>query len=252
MARKPLTVSVVIPVYNEERTFEELFRRVRAVPIDKEIIVVDDGSTDGTRDLLARIQSGEAKVLFHDRNRGKGAALRTGFAVATGDVLIVQDADLEYNPQEYGKLLQPIRDDRADVVFGVRFTPPSRAPYPVSYLINSTITQLSNLLTGLALSDIETCYKVFRRELLEQLHLEENRFGFDPEFTSKIAGLLCRVDEVSVSYARRSYREGKKIGMRDAVRALWCILKYPPRGRDRRATRVRGSRAGLAAPRTRP
>ena len=241
MAAQPLTVSVVIPVYNEERTFEELLRRVRAVPIDKEIIVVDDGSTDGTRDLLAHVASGDTKVLFHDRNRGKGAALRTGFAVATGDVLIVQDADLEYDPQDYLKLLQPIRDDKAVVVFGVRFTPPSRAPYPVSYFINSTITQLSNLFTGLGLSDIETCYKVFRRELLLPLQLQENRFGFDPEFTSKIAGLPCRVQEVSVSYARRSYKEGKKIGFRDGVRALWCILTYPPRPQDRRATRVRGT-----------
>jgi len=163
------------------------------------------------------------------------------FAASTGEIIIVQDADLEYDPQDYLKLLQPIRDDKADVVFGVRFTPPSRAPYPVSYFINSTITQLSNLFTGLGLSDIETCYKVFRRELLLPLQLQENRFGFDPEFTSKIAGLPCRVQEVSVSYARRSYKEGKKIGFRDGVRALWCILTYPPRPQDRRATRVRGT-----------
>ena len=233
-----MTVSVIIPVFNEAGTVVELLRQVQAVPIAKEIIVVDDGSTDGTRALLAGIADASTKVLFHDRNRGKGAALRTGFAVATGDILIVQDADLEYDPQEYLKLLEPIRTGKADVVYGVRFTPPRRAPYLFSFLINTALTRLSNLFTGLALTDIETCYKVFPRASLQYLRLVENRFGFDPEFTSKIAALPYRVAEVPVRYSRRGYREGKKIGVRDALRAVWCIVRYPPYGRARLARRV--------------
>jgi glycosyltransferase involved in cell wall biosynthesis len=261
MRDRPLTVSVVIPVYNEARTVEELLRRVRAVGLVTEIIVVDDGSTDGTRELIEQFRGqqdhngavprgvsesrreADLKILLHDRNRGKGAALHTGFAVATGDVLIVQDADLEYDPQDYQKLLQPIRDDRADVVYGVRVARGGRVVNgPVSHFFlssfNTGLTWLSNQFTKLDLSDIETCYKAFRREILESLHLEENRFAFDPEFTSKIAALPCRVDEVAISYARRTYREGKKIGMRDAMEALWCVVKYPPRASARRATRA--------------
>jgi len=240
MEGAPLTISVVIPVYNEANTFQELLRRVRDVPIQKEIIVIDDGSTDGTRELLNNLPA-DIKVLFHDRNRGKGAALRTGFAVATGDILIVQDADLEYDPQDYLKLLEPIRQGQADVVYGVRFTPPKRAPYFWSFLINTALTRLSNLFTNLGLSDIETCYKVFPRAALPQLRLRENRFGFDPEFTSKIAALPYRIVEVPVSYSRRSYKEGKKIGVRDGFRAIWCVLRYPPRRSARRARRARGT-----------
>jgi glycosyltransferase involved in cell wall biosynthesis len=262
MRDRALTLSVVIPVYNEAPTVEELLRRVRAVSVVSEIIVVDDGSTDGTRRVLERLAQGEPseprmpsgapranggpplKILLHDRNRGKGAALHTGFAAATGDVLIVQDADLEYDPQDYPKLLQPIREDRADVVYGVRVAPGGRVVNgPVSHfflsLFNTGLTWLSNQFTKLNLKDIETCYKAFRREILEPLHLQENRFAFDPEFTSKIAGLPCRVDEVEISYTRRTYGQGKKIGMRDAIEAIWCVVKYPPRGNARRATRAR-------------
>ncbi|HKT79431.1 MAG TPA: glycosyltransferase family 2 protein [Vicinamibacterales bacterium] len=239
MPSQPLTVSVIVPVFNEVRTVQELLHRVRAVPIDLEVIVVDDGSTDGTRDLLARLPL-DVKVILHDRNRGKGAALRTGFAAASGDVLIVQDADLEYDPSEYPKLLQPIRDGRADVVYGVRFRGANRSSM-LSRLFNSAITWISNRFTGLELSDIETCYKVFPRRFLEPLNLQEDRFGFDPEFTSKIAALPCLVDEVAVSYVRRSYRDGKKIGLRDAVRALWCVIRYPPPRRKRLARRVTGT-----------
>jgi glycosyltransferase involved in cell wall biosynthesis len=235
----PLSVSVVIPAFNEAATIQQLIQRVRAVPLDLEIIVVDDGSTDGTRDLLSRLPV-DVRVILHDRNRGKGAALRTGFAAARGDVLIVQDADLEYDPAEYAKLLQPIRDDKADVVYGVRFHAPNAVPL-LSYTFNGSITWLSNRFTGLGLSDIETCYKVFRRELLARLELRENRFGFDPEFTSKIAALPCRVAEVEVTYVRRSYREGKKIGLRDAFRAVYCVLAYAPRAGGRRARRVAGT-----------
>jgi glycosyltransferase involved in cell wall biosynthesis len=230
-------VSVVIPVFNEAATVEELIRRVLAVPIRKELIVVDDGSTDGTSALIDALPR-EVKVLRHDRNMGKGAALRTGFAVATGSVLIVQDADLEYDPQEYLKLLLPIFEGRADVVYGVRFRPPGRARYPWALVVNAALTRFSNFFSGLDLSDEATCYKIIRREILDQIRLEENHFGFDPEFTAKIAALPCRVAELPVGYVRRSYAEGKKIGLRDGFRALWCMVKYAPPRAVRRAQRV--------------
>jgi glycosyltransferase involved in cell wall biosynthesis len=239
MTGKPSVLSVVIPVYNEVATVEELLRLVRAVPIDKQIVIVDDGSTDGTRDVLKRIPPGDdVKVLFHDRNRGKGAALRTGLVEATGDILIVQDADLEYDPQEYLKLLPPILEGRADIVFGVRFVPPHRTKYRWALFVNTVLTWFSNAFTGLGLSDEATCYKVFRREILGQVELKENRFGFDPEFTAKIAGLPVRIAEVPVSYVRRSYGEGKKIGLGDGFRALWCMVRYAPSAHNRRAKRV--------------
>ncbi len=235
-AAAPL-VSVIIPVFNEAATVEQLIRRVRDVPIRKELIVIDDGSTDATVDVIAKLPE-DIRVLKHDRNRGKGAALRTGFAVATGSVLIVQDADLEYDPQEYLKLLPPIFEGRADVVYGVRFKPPKRARYPWALFVNAVLTRFSNFFSGLDLTDEATCYKVFRRDILDRIHLEENYFGFDPEFTAKIAGLPCRVTEVPVGYVRRSYADGKKIGLQDAFRALWCMVKYAPPRSERRARRV--------------
>jgi glycosyltransferase involved in cell wall biosynthesis len=224
-----MRLSVVIPVYNERRTLLSVLERVQAVPLDKEIIVVDDCSTDGTRDLLrSTALPPNVRVLFHDVNRGKGAALRTGFAAASGDVVIVQDADLEYDPREYPRLIQPIEDDRADVVFGSRFAggDSHRVLYFWHFVGNRVLTLCSNALTDLNLTDMETCYKVFRREVLERITIEENRFGFEPEITAKVARLGARVYEVGISYDGRTYDEGKKIGWKDGVRALYCILKY--------------------------
>jgi glycosyltransferase involved in cell wall biosynthesis len=224
-----LKLSVVIPVYNERATVAELLRRVLAVAIDKEVILVDDGSSDGTREILAGLESRPGiRVIQHERNRGKGAALRTGFAAAQGDVVLVQDADLEYDPEDYHRLLQPIAAGRADVVLGSRFigSGPHRVLYYWHYVGNRALTTLSNVFTNLNLSDMETCYKVFRREVLDGLEIEESRFGFEPEIVAKVARGRWRVYEVGVSYSGRTYNEGKKIGWRDGVRAVWCILKY--------------------------
>ena len=224
-----MKLSVVIPVYNEVGSILELLARVRAVPLDKEIIMVDDNSTDGTRDLLQSLpRSGDLTLLFHQINQGKGAALRTGIAAAAGDIVIIQDADLEYDPQEYSKLMRPIIDGRADVVFGSRFGggETHRVLYFWHSVGNRVLTLLSNMLTNLNLTDMEVCYKLFRRELIQGITIEENRFGFEPEITAKVAKLGCRVYEVGISYSGRSYEEGKKIGWRDGLRALWCILKY--------------------------
>ena len=225
----PVTLSVVMPVYNEARTIASVIERVLAAPVDvtKEIIVVDDASTDGTRRLLESMPSGEIRLVFHDVNRGKGAAIRTGVAHATGDIVLIQDADLEYDPRDYPLLLEPILEDHADVVFGNRFHGgPHRVLYFWHYAANRFLTLLTNLLTGLNVTDMEVGYKVFRRDVLRQLTLTSDRFGFEPEVTVKIAKLGCRVYEVPIRYYGRTYQEGKKITWRDGVAALVHLLRY--------------------------
>jgi len=217
-----------MPVFNESRTIREILDRVRAVEIPKEIIIVDDGSTDGTRELLQGIAaSDDLKIVLQPQNQGKGAALRAGFACASGDIIVIQDADLEYDPAEYPALIQPILDNRADVVYGSRFLGgPHRVHLFWHYVGNKALTTLSNMLTDLNLSDMETCYKAFRREVLQKFRLRENRFGFEPEFTTKIARTRNRIYEVPISYSGRDYSEGKKIGWKDGVAAIYFILKY--------------------------
>jgi len=222
-------LSVVIPVYNERATINEIIRRVEAVEIDKEIVVVDDCSTDGTREVLKSQIEGRpgVRVLYQERNQGKGAALARGFREAIGDAVIVQDADLEYDPREYPKLLAPILDGEADAVFGSRFTgTPRRVLYFWHAVGNHLLTLFSNMLTNLNLTDMETCYKVFRREVIQSVHLESKRFGFEPEITAKLARMKVRIYEVPISYHGRSYQEGKKITWRDGVSAFWHILRY--------------------------
>jgi glycosyltransferase involved in cell wall biosynthesis len=235
-------LSVIIPVYNERRTLEEVLRRVDAVPIDKEIVVVDDGSTDGTRELLEELSTrrltggqGDAslpldsvlKIYFQPVNRGKGAALRRGFHEARGDIVIVQDADLEYDPQEYFQLIAPIESGVADVVYGSRFLGgPHRVLLFWHSIANRILTIVSNMLTNVNLTDVWTCYKAFRREIIQSLDLRENRFGFEPEVTAKIAGGHWRIYEVPISYRGRTYAEGKKIGWTDAVSGMWCVIRY--------------------------
>lgn len=224
------TLTVVIPTYNEAGTLQEVVTRVQAVEIPTEIIIVDDASTDGSAEIAARIaaSSDNVTLLRHDRNRGKGRALRTGFEEATGEFVIVQDADLEYDPADYARLLNPLLQGRADAVYGSRFLTSSehRVLYFRHYLGNRFLTLLSNLATDLNLTDMESCYKVFRRELLQSIVLEEDRFGFEPEITAKIAKAGARVYEVGISYHGRTYEQGKKIRPKDGVWALWCILKY--------------------------
>jgi glycosyltransferase involved in cell wall biosynthesis len=222
-------LSVVIPIFNEADTIDQIVAAVRAVPIDKEIILIDDCSTDGTPHRLKEIKElPGVRVLYHEFNQGKGAALRTGFAAATGELVIIQDADLEYDPQEYPRLLKPILDGKADVVFGSRFAggEAHRVVYFWHSVGNRFLTLFSNAMTNLNLTDMETCYKVFRREIIQDLKIEEDRFGFEPEITAKVAKTGCRIYEVGVSYAGRTYAEGKKIGWKDGVRAVWCIVKY--------------------------
>jgi glycosyltransferase involved in cell wall biosynthesis len=222
-----MKLSVVIPVYNEIQTIKEILDRVQSVPQDKEIIVVDDRSTDGTREWLTQISNNNITVLFHPVNRGKGAALRTGFEHCTGDIVIIQDADLEYDPGEYGRLIGPIVDGRADVVYGSRFMGgPQRVLFFWHYVGNKFLTLLSNMLTNLNLSDMETCYKVFRADLLEKITIKSNRFGFEPEITAKFARLKCRIYQIPISYSGRNYEEGKKITWRDGLAALLHIIRF--------------------------
>ena len=225
-----MKLSVIIPCYNERNTIRALVDAVRAAPYEpKEIIIVDDCSKDGTREILKQeIEKLSDKIYYHDINQGKGAALRTGIQAATGDIVIIQDADLEYDPNDYSRLLEPILDDRADVVYGSRFMG-GNAHRVLSFwhrVGNGFLTLISNIFTNLNLTDMETCYKVFRREIIQGIAIEEDRFGFEPEITSKIAKTKCRIYEVGISYYGRTYQEGKKIGWKDGVRALFCIIKY--------------------------
>jgi glycosyltransferase involved in cell wall biosynthesis len=226
-----LKLSVIIPCYNEVATIDRILAAVHASPYrDKEVIVVDDCSTDGTRErLTGELRGSMDQLVLHEVNRGKGAALRSGIRAATGDLVIIQDADLEYDPQEWPKLLQPILEGRADVVFGSRFmgAQPHRVLYFWHRVGNGVLTVFSNMLTNLNLTDMETCYKVFRREIIQSIEIEEDRFGFEPEVTAKVAKLPgCRIYEVGISYYGRTYAEGKKIGYKDGLRAIYCILKY--------------------------
>ncbi len=223
-----MKLSVVVPVYNEKDTIAEVYRRIRAVDLDKEIILVDDCSTDGTREILQGLASGDTKVYFHDKNMGKGAALRTGFEKASGDILIIQDADLEYNPVEYPKLIRPILEGRADVVYGSRFAGGEEHRVLLFWHLvgNKFLTLLSNMLTNVNLTDMETGYKAFRRDIYKKITIEENRFGFEPEVTAKVARLRARLFEVGISYAGGTYEEGKKIGWKDGISAIRCIIKY--------------------------
>ena len=224
-----MKLSIIIPCYNESSTIVSLINAVKQSPVtDREIIIVDDGSKDGTRDILDQLSDPEVRVIFHKVNQGKGAALRTGFQEATGDICIVQDADLEYDPREFPLVIQPIVEDKADVVFGSRFQSgrPHRVVYFWHRIGNGVLTLMSNFFTDLNLSDMETCYKAFRREVIQSINIRENRFGFEPEVTAKVAKMNLRIYEVGISYYGRTYDEGKKIGWKDGVRAVYCILKY--------------------------
>jgi len=224
-----MKLSVVIPVYNEKNTLLALVQRVRTVPIDKEIILIDDCSIDGTRDLLKQLQQTEPdlKIIFHEYNQGKGAALNTGFKNVSGDIVIIQDADLEYNPDEYPHLLAPILDGRADVVYGSRFLGSTQRVHLYwHYVGNKFFTLLSNIFTNINLSDMETCYKVFKASLLERFSIRSRRFGIEPEITAKFAKMKCKIYEVPISYSGRDYTEGKKINWKDGVAALFWIFYY--------------------------
>ena len=226
--RTKVAVSVLIPVYNELATIREIVRRVREAGQHDEIIIVDDCSTDGTRDVLIELDRAEdIRVIMHGYNRGKGAALRTALEHSRGDVVLIQDADLEYSPTDYAKMLAPIAAGEADVVYGSRFLAGDKQdPSWLHRLGNRCLTALSNLTTGGRLTDMETCYKVFRRDALRGMRLRENRFGFEPELTAKLARRRCRIAEVPIAYQPRSAQQGKKIGVRDGLQAIWCILRY--------------------------
>jgi glycosyltransferase involved in cell wall biosynthesis len=235
MARPCL--SVIVPCFNEEATIAALIDRVLASPWVAEVVVVDDGSTDGSRRLLGEVTDPRVQVVLHEVNQGKGAALRTGFAKAGAEYVVVQDADLEYSPEEYGLLIEPLESGQADVVYGSRFMGgrPHRVLYFWHSVGNRLLTTMSNMFTDLNLTDMETCYKVFRREIIQSIEIEEDRFGFEPEVTAKLARLHLRIYEVGITYDGRTYAEGKKIGWRDGVRALVCIVKYSPVGVRARA-----------------
>jgi glycosyltransferase involved in cell wall biosynthesis len=228
--RNHMKLSVIIPCYNEVHTIEKVVEAVKMSPYkDLEVIIVDDYSTDGTREKLRSVVEPRVdKVVYHDMNQGKGAALRTGIKEATGDIVIIQDADLEYDPDEYPKLVKPLVEGKADVVYGSRFIghEPHRVLYFWHRVGNMILTLLSNMFTNLNLTDMETCYKVFKRDIIQSIDIEENRFGFEPEITAKIAKKQCRVFEVGISYYGRTYAEGKKIGWKDGLRAIFCIIKY--------------------------
>lgn len=227
--RSRMKLSIVIPVYNERDTILSVIDKVASTPFEKEIVIVDDCSADGTRELLRDLKrdDAEVRVFFHDVNQGKGAALRTGFEQVLGDIVIIQDADLEYTPDDYGRLIQPIVDGNADVVFGSRFLGgPHRCHLFWHYVINKCLTTFSNMLTNLNLSDMETCYKVFRKDVVKRIKIESNRFNVEPELTAKVAKLRCRVYEVPISYFGRDYSEGKKIGWRDGFQAIWSIIRF--------------------------
>lgn len=225
-----MKLSVVIPVYNEKNTLKTLLERVKATPANlHEIIIVDDGSTDGTQEILKNeLKDPLFRILYHDVNRGKGAALRTGYAQVTGDVVVNQDADLEYDPQEYPKLLQPILDGKADAVFGSRFK--GEGPHRVAFFWhmvgNRVLTGMSNMFSNINLTDMETCFKMMRADILKEIELKENRFGIEPELTAKLAKRGSRIYEVGISYSGRTYQEGKKIGWKDGIRATYAIVKY--------------------------
>ncbi len=228
LQKKEPLISIIMPVFNEKETINDMLEMVFETPYRKEIIVVDDGSTDGTRDILKAINRPDLICLYHDKNSGKGRALQTGLSKATGDILLIQDADLEYVPTEYPTLLQPILSGKADVVYGSRFAGygAHRVLYFWHYLGNKFLTMLSNMFTNLNLTDMETCYKVFTREALDGITIEEARFGFEPEITAKFARKKLRIYEVPVSYYGRTYEEGKKINWLDGFRAIWVIIKY--------------------------
>jgi len=222
-----MKLSIVIPIYNEEKTLMTILEKVRAQEINKEIILVDDGSTDGTREILKSLDYPEVRIFLHKENQGKGAALRTGFAEATGDIIIIQDADLEYNPEEYGYLIKPIQNGVADVVYGARFLGgPHRVLYFWHYCGNKLLTLITNILFNINLNDMETCYKVFRKEALEGVSIISNRFGFEPEITARMVKSKQRIYEVPISYFGRTYAEGKKITWKDGIVALYTLLKF--------------------------
>jgi glycosyltransferase involved in cell wall biosynthesis len=224
-----MRLSLIVPVYNERQTIEEIVRRVQAVDLnlEKEIIVVDDGSTDGTGEILQTLELPGLRTVIHEKNKGKGAALRSGFDLAEGEIILIQDADLEYDPREYPQLLEPILDGRADVVYGSRFLGgPHRVLYFWHYVGNRFLTTFSNMLSNLNLTDMETCYKVFRRDILQKIKLKSPRFGFEPEITVKLAKLHCRIYEVPISYSGRDYAEGKKIGWKDGLAALFHLVRF--------------------------
>jgi len=227
---KDMKLSIIIPCYNELNTLNDIINATRKLHYDnKEIILIDDFSSDGTRELIKKsIEAKVDKVIYHDRNIGKGAAVRSGIIAATGDILVIQDADLEYDPEEILKIIEPILNGKADVVYGSRFVgaTPHRVLYFWHLVANKLLTTLSNMFTNITLTDMETCYKAFKREIIQSITIEENRFGFEPEITAKVARMNCRIYEVGISYYGRTYEEGKKIGWKDSISALRCIVKY--------------------------